>query len=174
MGGDSASTGDWETDKTRLKKVFNRGQFLIGYSTSFRMGQILQYKLVVKEQTDDQSDLEYLSTTFIDAARACLKAGGFRKTENEQEEGGEFLVGYKDKLYTVGPDFQVNTNTDGFTAIGCGANFALGNMWGSSNKSPEKRVKQALKAAGHFSNGVCGPYHILIIGGWRVAKEMEV
>lgn len=93
MGGDSASTGDWEIEKTRLKKVFNRGQFLIGYSTSFRMGQILQYKLEVKEQTNEQFDLEYLSTTFIDAVRACLKAGGFRKTEDEQEEGGEWGVG---------------------------------------------------------------------------------
>jgi ATP-dependent protease HslVU (ClpYQ) peptidase subunit len=166
IGGDSASSSALEIEKTRVKKVFRRGRFLIGYTTSFRMGQILQYQLEVTKQVDEQSDLEYLSTTFIDAVRKCLKVGGFRKTENEQEEGGEFLVGYKDKLYTVYSDFQVNTNADGFAAIGCGASYALGNMWGSSNKRPEKRIKQALKTAGHFSNRVCGPYHVVAVDLW--------
>ena len=45
MGCDSAAVGGGNIFTTRLKKVFKRGKFLIGYSTSFRMGQVIQYKL---------------------------------------------------------------------------------------------------------------------------------
>lgn len=167
IGGDSAAANGWEIDTTRLKKVFRNGKFLIGYTTSFRMGQLLQYKLSVKPQKKKQSDLEYLATTFIDAVRKCLKDGGFKKVENEQEKGGQFLVGYKGILYIVDSDFQVNSSIDGFMAVGCGSDFALGSLWDTRNLSPKKRVRQALKAAGHFSNGVCGPYYIEIVRNER-------
>lgn len=161
IGGDSAAANGWDIHASRLKKVFKQGEFLIGYTSSFRMGQLLQYKLSVEQQKNEQSDLEYLATTFIDAVRECLKEGGFRTVENEQESGGQFLVGYKGKLYAVDSDFQVNSSVDGFMAVGCGASFALGSMWSNQNLSPKKRVKKALKAAGHFSNGVCGPYRVM-------------
>lgn len=162
IGGDSAAVNGWgDIHASRLKKVFKRGEFLIGYTTSFRMGQLIQYKLSIEQQKNEQSDLEYLATTFIDAVRDCLKDGGFRKVENDQEEGGQFLVGYKSKLYRVDEDFQVNSSTDGYMAVGCGARFALGSVWSNENLSPKNKVKQALKAAEYFSNGVCGPYHIM-------------
>lgn len=161
MGGDSGSSNGYDYSATRLKKVFKRGKFLIGYTTSFRMGQILQYSLKVEKQKKNQDDLEYLATTFIDAVRKCLKDGGYKKTENDVEEGGTFLVGYKDKIYCVDSDFQVNSSRDGFDAIGCGESFAKGVMFVNSGLSSKKRIKQALKAAAHFSNGVCGPFHII-------------
>lgn len=159
IGGDSAATSDWDIHETRLRKVFKRGEFLIGYSSSFRMGQLLQYKLSVEQQQEGQTDLEYLATTFIDAVRKCLNENGFTKIESGQEEAGQFLIGYRGRLYIVESDFHVNSNTDGFMAIGCGANFALGSLWANKDLPPKERVKQALETAGHFSNGVCGPYH---------------
>jgi len=161
MGGDSGSSNGYDYTATRLKKVFRRGLFLIGYTSSFRMGQILQYRLEVKKKPKDQDDLEYLATIFIDAVRKCLKDGGYKKTENEVEEGGTFLVGYNGKLYYVGSDFQVNSTRNGFDSVGCGKDFAKGALFASVGLPPKKRVKQALKAAGHFSTGVCGPYHII-------------
>jgi len=160
IGGDSGSSDGYDIHVTRLKKVFKQGKFLIGYTSSFRMGQILQYRLEVDPQKKDQNDLEYLATTFIDAVRKCLKEGGYKKVEHEQESGGTFLVGYKKRLYTVDSDFQVNSNSDGFWAIGSGKDFALGCMLMNKSLSPKKRIKQALKAAGHFSSSVCGPYHV--------------
>lgn len=160
IGGDSASSGGYDITSTRLKKVFTRSLFLIGYTGSFRMGQILQYQLYVKEQTKKQTNLEYLSTTFIDAVRNCLTKGGYKKIENEVEEGGTFLVGYKNKLYLIDSDFQVNSSKDGFWACGCAASYALGNLYSTKELSPKQRIKQALKAATHFSSYVCKPYHI--------------
>lgn len=164
MGGDSASSDGWNMDITRLKKVFVQGRFLVGYTTSFRMGQLLQYRLTVDNQKNEQSDLEYLATTFIDAVRECLKDGGFKKVESEQEEGGQFLVGYKKKLYFVDMDFQVNSSVDGFMAAGSGATYALGNMRGSKGLDSERRVKQALETAAHFSNSVRKPFYTILQG----------
>lgn len=164
MGGDSAAAEGWNIYTSRLLKVFRRGQFLIGYTTSFRMGQLLQYRLSVEPQARGQTDLEYMATTFVDAVRDCLKSGGFAKVENEQWEGGQFLVGYRTELYIVDSDFQVNSSDDTYTAIGCGANVALGalwtGMWFNERLDPEQRIKKALEAAGHFSNGVREPYFV--------------
>ncbi len=162
IGGDSASASGWDMNVSRLEKVFRRGEFLIGYTSSFRMGQLLQYRLSVEPQQDGQSDLSYLATDFVDAVRGCLKDGGFRVVQNEQESGGQFLVGYKGQLYMIASDFQVNSSVDGYTAIGCGANFALGSMFANKALPPEERVRHALAAAGHFSNGVCPPYNLLV------------
>ena len=161
IGADSASASGWDSWVTRLRKVFRRGDFLIGYTTSFRMGQLLQHNLKVESQREDQEDLEFLVTTFIDAVRRCLKDGGYVKVEHNVEEGGRFLVGYRGKMYCVDADFQVNTSRDGYQAVGCGASYALGNLFNSEAQPAKTRVRQALKAAAHFSNGVCGPFNIL-------------
>jgi len=163
IGGDSAASNGWRIHATRLKKVFKHGRFLIGYTTSFRMGQLLQYSLTIDSQKKTQDSLEYMVTTFIDGVRKCLKDGGFAKVENGVEEGGGFLVGYRGRLYTVDIDFQVNMSRDGFGAVGCGADFALGNLLETKTLNPKKRLKRALKAAGHFSTGVCGPYYVSVI-----------
>lgn len=160
IGADSAAATNWEIYQTRLNKVFRCGGFLIGYTTSFRMGQLLQYKLDVEPQGEGIGDLEFMATIFVDAVRKCLSDGGFTKVENSQEEGGSFLVGYKGNLYAIDSDFQVNTYRDGYHAVGCGAKFALGNMHGTKGKKAKRRIKNALMAAGHFSNGVCEPYFI--------------
>lgn len=160
IGGDSAAPSGWDIYTTRLPKVFRLGNFIVGYTTSFRMGQLLQYRLKVEPKTEGQNDIEYMVATFIDAVRACLKEGGFAKVENEQEEGGQFLVGYNGRLYEVHADFQVNSSENGYHAVGCGANYALGSLWTSRDwLDPAFRVNQALKAAGHFSNGVRPPYY---------------
>lgn len=41
IGVDSAAVQGWTRRKSRVAKVFHRGPFLIGYTTSFRMGQLL-------------------------------------------------------------------------------------------------------------------------------------
>jgi len=173
IGGDSASASGWDIKATRLRKVFKLNGFLIGYTTSFRMGQLLEHQLDIDLQKDTQKDLEYMITTFIEAVRNCLKDGGFAKVENEQETGGQFLVGYRGIVYCIEQDFQVNTSIDGFDAVGCGAHYALGSLWATQDLSnPEERVLKALEVAGHFSNGVCPPYYIECLEAKSTAGEL--
>lgn len=160
MGGDSAAANGWRTRPTALRKVFCLGDFIIGYTSSFRMGQILQYHLDVRQQEADEPDERYMVVAFVDAVRTCLKDKGYTRIDSNQEEGGEFMVGYRSKLYVIQSDFQVQRYAEPFTAVGCGEDYALGALAVTERMKPEKRVLAALKAADRFSNGVCAPFYV--------------
>jgi len=163
IGGDSAAARGWDIFPTRLRKVFKREKFLIGYTTSFRMGQLLQCKLTVREREEDEDDLNYLVVGFVEAVRDCLKTGGFTKVKDEKEEGGEFLVGYDGRLYRIESDFQVNSSRNGLMAAGSGEAYALGNLLATGHLAPRKRIVAALRAAARFSNGVCPPFYVEVL-----------
>lgn len=164
IGGDSAGTSGFDVMMRSDPKVFHNGPFLIGYTSSFRMGQLLRFRLSVPEQHADVDDFEFMATEFIDAVRHCFGEYGYRKAENEVQEGGTFLVGYRGKLYQVEGDFQVGIPLVGFAAVGCGESYALGSMATSAfaldNLTPRERVELALDTAVQFSAGVRGPFVI--------------
>ena len=107
IGVDSAAVSGWTRRQTQLLKVFRRGPFLIGYTTSFRMGQLLEHQLLVPPQAPNETDMSFMVNRFIEAARVLLKERGFAKIEANNESGGQFLVGYRGRLYSVESDFQV-------------------------------------------------------------------
>jgi len=162
MGGDSAAVSGWDITPTAEPKVFWRFDgFLIGYTTSFRMGQLLQYDLTIPKH-DDREDMRYLVTQFIPAVRECLRAGGFTKIVDNQEEGGLFLVGYRGKVYEVDSEFQVLHNSRGVAAIGCGASYAIGALAAMPpNADPHAAIIKALEIAGTYSAAVCAPYYCM-------------
>jgi len=161
IGGDSAGIADYDLTVRRDPKVFRNGPFLIGYTDSFRMGQLLRFRLHVEKQHPDVDDFEFMATVFIDAVRSCLGTHGFRKRENDVESGGTFLVGYRGILYRIGADFQIGVSAHGFDAVGCGASAALGALAATDgNDDLFERVRQALTIAERFSAGVRGPFVI--------------
>ncbi len=82
IGGDSAGVSGLNISIRKDPKVFKRGKFLIGYTSSFRMGQLLRFNLNVRDQDESQSDYEYMCTDFIDSVRKCLKDGGYLNIES--------------------------------------------------------------------------------------------
>lgn len=164
IGGDSAGVAGWCRTIRADTKVFVRDGFVYGYTTSFRMGQLLKYKFIAPKQPDKMPDHEYLCTSWIDEIRKCLKEGGFSEIAHNRETGGAFLLGYRGRLYSIASDFQVGEPIDGLAAIGCGADFALGAMFASKGR-PESRIRTALAAAALFSCGVSGPFVVESVGG---------
>jgi ATP-dependent protease HslVU (ClpYQ) peptidase subunit len=160
IGVDSAAISGWTRRATKLRKVFRRGPFLIGYTTSFRMGQLLEHQLDVPPQLETVSDMEFMVSAFVEATRRLLKERGFARIEANSESGGQFLVGYRGHLYSVEADFQVGEMSDGFDAIGSGAEVALGAMMALDGERPTRRIRRALEIASHFNMGVSGPYHV--------------
>ena len=166
MGGDSAGIAGYNLSIRADEKVFQNGPFLMGFTTSFRMGQLLRYKLEPpKHPFDDDGKLidtyKFMATAFIDSVRKCLKDGGYAQKDKEQEWGGTFLVGYKGRLFEIEGDYQVGESVDKFKAVGCGQQIALGNLCATKGKQPKERVDAALKAAEKYSAGVRGPFAIL-------------
>jgi ATP-dependent protease HslVU (ClpYQ) peptidase subunit len=160
IGGDSMSSNGPNREATALRKVFRTGQFLIGYTTSFRMGQILQYHLIVPPQPEDMSDERYMVVEFIEAVRTCLKVKGYAAVNNNQESGGTFLVGYKSGLYGVYSDFQVNHCLSNVAACGAGEEYALGALTALDRLTPKKRIRRALQIVSQLSNYVCEPFYV--------------
>lgn len=161
IGADSAAVQGWTRRTSRCTKVFKRGPFLIGFTTSFRMGQLLEHSLVVPPQTDEQDDVAFLVTVFVERVRTLLKEKGFTKVEQNNEKGGQFLVGYRGRLYAVEADFQVSETHEPYQAVGSGADFALGAMAALEGAAPAKRVKAALEVAARFNMGVAPPFTLL-------------
>jgi len=165
MGGDSAGT-DYESlsiVSRADRKVFINGPYIIGFTDSFRMGQLLQYKFDPPKPHDDEDLMGFMVTDFIDSARQTLTLGGFSEKKNEVETGGQFLVGYNGRLFQIFGDYQVGESTHGYDACGCGFDLALGALYANAKTKMDakKRVVIALEAAGHFSAGVRPPYHVL-------------
>lgn len=157
IGGDSAGVAGYSITARADVKVFTVGPYVMGFTSSFRMGQLLHYSLKAPEPKGNLD--KFMVTTFVDAVRECMSTGGYLTKTNGSEEGGTFLVGVKGRLFCVESDFQVGRSHDGYMAVGCGSDIALGSLWSTRNDDrPQWRVRQALGAASHHSAGVAAPY----------------
>jgi len=158
MGGDSAGVSGLDIIVRSDRKIFKNGPFLMGFTSSFRMGQLLAYKLKVPERKEYQDIMEYMVTEFVDAVRTTFKDGGYTFIKDSRETGGAFLVGYEGRLFQIESDFQVCESSYQYDACGCGTPYALGSLRNSYSLEPRERLQQALETAAHFSAGVCAPF----------------
>jgi ATP-dependent protease HslVU (ClpYQ) peptidase subunit len=160
IGGDSAGSDGWSMVQRADAKVFKNGDFLFGFTTSFRMGQVLRYSFTPPKRAIDKDVMAFMVTDFIDAIRTAFKAAGFAAKEKEAESGGTFLVGYQGRLFRIADDYQVGESADGYDACGCGEKYSLGSLFATKKLPSRVRVKTALEAAEKHSAMVRGPFHI--------------
>ena len=162
VGGDSAGSGGNTTTIRADAKIFANGPFLFGFTSSFRMGQLLRYALVPPPPPSDPAVLDrFMSTTFVDAVRAALKDGGYASKSSEQESGGCFLVALGGRLWSVQSDYQVAAPADGYASVGSGAEVALGALHATVGRGPEERIGAALAAAAYHTSYVRAPFVVL-------------
>jgi ATP-dependent protease HslVU (ClpYQ) peptidase subunit len=162
IGGDSAGIAGWDVTIRADPKVFVAGDYAMGFTTSFRLGQLLQYRLKLPKPPSAQKKLyPFMVSEFVEAVRECLKTGGVATKDKESEQGGQFLVGVSGRLFIVEGDYQVAEPVAPFAAIGSGAPYALGAL-AISRGSPLSRVRQALSVAERFSAGVRAPFRVLL------------
>jgi hypothetical protein len=161
VGGDSAGVAGLDLEVRKDPKVFVKDEFIMGFTTSFRMGQILHYKFKSPKHPNNMSIDTYMNTIFIDKIRSCLERGGFG---NGKDSGGTFIVGYRKRLFVIDKDFQVGFPHKNYTAVGCGHNLCKGSLHATDSVKdifePKERIKLALTAAESFSGGVRRPFII--------------
>lgn len=166
IGGDSAGANGYGVTIRKDPKVFRVGNFIIGCTSSYRMIQLIRFSFSPPEIGQEQDIYEYMCTGFINGIRACFKEGGFMQVDKSAEEGGTFLVGYKNRLFEIGCDFQVEESADGINAIGCGDRYAIGAMYAirkiaDPSMSPEEKIRIGLEISAYKSDGVRPPWIIL-------------
>ena len=163
VGGDSAGVAGQYLELRKDPKVFINKDFIIGYTSSFRMGQILQYKFDPPKHRTRLSVNAYMNTDFIDNVMSCLNENGFG---NGRDKGGTFIVGYKKRLFIIDNDFQVAMPYQKYAAVGCGNHLCQGSLYTTEESrlkeliAPKERITMALKSAETFSSGVRGPFVI--------------
>lgn len=163
IGGDSAGVSGLDLTVRSDQKVFSGKDhsFVMGFTSSFRMGQLLRYKFQKPPHIEGVECFEYMATAFVDAVRQCLKDGGYAKKNNEEESGGTFLVGYRGRLFRIESDYQVGETTCGYDACGCAQDVARGSLFSTRMRRIEDRVLSALQAAEQWSASVRRPFKII-------------
>jgi ATP-dependent protease HslVU (ClpYQ) peptidase subunit len=170
IGGDSAGVAGTSIQTRADEKVFTRPPFVMGFAGSFRMGQLLRYNAELSVPSPDEvpdRDLDaFMVSIFVEECRKTLRKGGHTAVENNTEAiGGLFLVGIRGVLYTIDCDYQIGRTRDGYQAIGCGEDLALGALHGTRLDAqwmrPRHRITLALEAAAHHSAGVCKPFKVV-------------
>ena len=164
MGGDSAGTAGNMNQRIRAdKKVFIKGEFIIGFCGSFRMGDLLKHTFSIPDPSGTADPDSFMVNQFVDSLRDCL--------DTENKKGGltgndrlfpSILVGFKGRLYNVEGDYQCGRPEDGYDSVGSGSSVAVGAMHGTKSiSSPRKRIEAALTAAARNDAAVRPPFHIL-------------
>lgn len=108
LGADSLGQGIKPHQQIRKDpKIFTTGHFLVGFTTSFRMGQVLMHsEFPAPPMTEDaEKALRFMVREFVPTAKGCLEAGGFTRSisathsdgyqETRHALGGTFIVGFR-------------------------------------------------------------------------------
>ena len=181
IGGDSLGSNGYSGTVRKDMKVFHLkdvANTVLGYTSSFRMGQLLMYAkglIDPRDIRDKKLDHEYLVTEFIPNVQKLFETGGYSKNNNGEKRGGEFLFAHKDRLFKIEGDFQVGESVDNYDACGSGEMFALGSLHTTAESSiaPIERVRMALQAATKFSVGVQPPFYIGNTKDYEIIKYGE-
>lgn len=164
IGADSCGSDGYTYENCNRSKVFKVEDFIIGGTTSFRMLDLLEFSLIIPavKPSELENIDKFMRTTFVNAVRQCLKTGGFCKIDNSVDQGGEFLIGYKDKLFRMQSDFSIITQIE-YDVVGCGHQAAIGSLFTTKECefSPSERIRIALSAAESIMIGVKGPFNII-------------
>lgn len=171
IAGDSAGTAGTSLQVRADPKVFLKDDVAFGFTSSFRMGDILRWSLSLPKRHNDDDLDQWMRVEFIDAVRACLKCKGFAKVDSGVERGGVFLVGIAGRLFNVDSDYQVGEVVDRYIAVGCGEDLAMGALHalfnpnvGDDGPDPEEAATRALEAAAYHNSAVCAPFRFVVTG----------
>lgn len=169
IGGDSiaADMDTYSKDIIINPKVFKNGKFLIGYTTSFRIGQLLEYTLIPPKKNKKQDVMQYLCNNFIDEIRRLFVDNGYDMLKSNSG-GGTFLFAYKGDIYLVQNDYSILIVDTAYNAVGSGYKAALAAMNvleeidpKCKRYSPEEKLQIAFRAVEKHNNSVAGPFIVM-------------
>lgn len=175
VAGDSVGSTGWSKSVRADDKVFRVGNFLFGFTGSFRLAHLLMWGFRPPAHDPKDSTHKYMCTDFMNALRDRLRGAGCLHTKDGIDRfvnSSAIIVAYRDSVFCVEGDLQVGIPGDcvsdvTWVAEGCGGDFAMGALYGylSVNKKKthanyKKALTVALESAERFSEGVGAPFII--------------
>lgn len=160
MVGDKCGSDEYTKRSVDRPKVFINEDFIVGYTTSFRMGQLLEFTWSPPEKLPSQCVEKFIYLTVVDSIKSVLKNDGFATDSS----GGSFLFGYKGNLYEMQDDYAI-FNIEKYSAVGCGEQEARAVLYTldkiGHECSMEERLSLAVEASSLTKAGVSVEYDYL-------------
>jgi len=149
----AATTEEGDIRHIVVEKIFRNGDYLIGYAGSIRAGQIF-----LPSRFEPPDSIEKLVEAMITKMGdlGCLVTTEYQTSASQTL----FIIAYKNELYEILTDFQLNKISEGFTSIGCGASYAFGAMEviQEEDLSPTEKLKKALAVTAKYNYAVKPPF----------------
>lgn len=160
IAGDSAGADESGFSVTRRdgkvcrKMTGNNYDLLLGFSHSFRYGQLLKYKWDVPKYDESLDFNDYLHIDFIDSIYELLNDSYLDDKNIDNTELGSCIMSFNDRLFLIGSDLsveQIDYNFSDFVAIGCGSDMAYGAMEALQHLEPETRLYRSLEIVNKYN-----------------------
>ena len=171
IGGDSFGSTSFSGHVYKNRKVFkskDTSNVVMGYTSSFRMGDLLEYTSGLFDKVDvlenKTIDREYLVTKFIPKVSNVFYQNKFETNNNGEANGGFFILTTKDGIYTIQNDYSVMESSTDYASVGSGSYFALGSLYATKDNkdlSPVDKIKLALESAEFNQINVRRPFYII-------------
>lgn len=163
IGDKEGSDGFTKNIFSKTPKVFHVGDFILGYTTSFRMGQILQYSWTPPKKSLDDNDDYYIYKIVVDSIKKCFEDNGFGHKPKAELETGNFLIGWNGRLFEMQSNLSLMEHSE-FASVGCGCYHATAAMKTMKllgfmeDEYPEVIMQKALLVAANSVTGVSEEY----------------
>ncbi|MFB9992038.1 hypothetical protein ACFFLM_08705 [Deinococcus oregonensis] len=163
LASDSCASDGHTYNLTAHPKLFSNSSLSIGYTSSFRMAQLLEHSFIPPKRANKTPPLTYLVRDVVPSLRKLFKDGGYGTVSNNSETGGQFLVALDNQIFTVQSDFSVSVWRQPFAAVGSGEEPALGALWATAGLKlpPEERLLLALEATESIVTTVRAPFFVM-------------
>ena len=158
MGGERGNSDTSCIVSSTRPKVFEVGQYLIGYAGNSGIGQAICYNFTPPILKSSQID-KHMIQAFIPALRSFIKDSEIDLPDKD-EDHADLLVGIKGCIYEISTnDFQCVEYNE--VATGSGMPYALGSLYTSKTLPTKERVHMAIESAITYSPTCQGPIDIL-------------
>ena len=157
-------------DGGKIFKPKGYNDVIVGYAGAFRGAQLIRHnELFVRWLKDDTTerlkteeiDMEYLVND-LSGIVGELIYGDYPKSDKHQNPPTViFILGVKNKLYSIHSDYSVIQFREDYIAIGSGRDIASGSLHTTVGEKPEVRLYKALKASAYHDVGVAGPFFMI-------------
>jgi ATP-dependent protease HslVU (ClpYQ) peptidase subunit len=152
---------------TKTARSSQRANMLIGYTSSYRMGQLLEHSLIIPERETNQSIENYMYVDFINAVRELLKNNGQMQVDRNVQTIGFFLIVTEGLIFQMQDDLSLLEAADGFDACGSGESYARAALHLLKNQgklSPKEMLTEAIDIAAQYVSSVGGEVKYLSDG----------
>jgi ATP-dependent protease HslVU (ClpYQ) peptidase subunit len=129
IASDSLGSNGYTKSNYKNNKIFRKGELLRGYTSSYRMGQLLEHSLTLPARKVSQTIESYMYVDFVNAVRILLKDHGYLKVDSNRESIGNFLIITEGRIFGMQDDMSLLESADGFDACGSGEDYATAALY---------------------------------------------